>query len=332
MNINKGLALSLAACMSISPIMVMAENIDATPISAPIIAPEERVMETEYIHFYGKIEEIKNEDGKISILVKNDITEGGLNALQAFVNEDVILLDDEDMDFADKDELKVGMMVSIYYHKDTIMALSYPPMLGPDAIVINNTDKEPIISVMVSRFDKELLNAEKDMIIRPADTTVIVDKDGEKVDKEDLADRDLIVFYDIVLESYPGQTSPKKIVVIPEREEIEAPEEVNEFILESKFIKVVDGVKMIPLRLVGESLGYEVKWNQDTKSVELVKGAQWTSVTIGQDNYSFAKMLVKLGTAPALIDSTTYVPLNFIDEILTAKTQVIEDGSVRIEY
>lgn len=83
---------------------------------------------------------------------------------------------------------------------------------------------------------------------------------------------------------------------------------------------------MIPLRLVGESLGYEVSWNQETKTSELVRGPQWTALTIGEDNYNFAKMLVKLGTAPVLIEDRTFVPMSFIEEILKAEVEVMPEG------
>ena len=328
MNIyKKGMVLSLAASIALSPMVIKAEEYDESIAYMPISVTDE-VKTPEYIKFKGNIEEVRNVDGQFSILVENDNTEG-LDALVAYVNEDVILLSDEAMDFADKDKLEVGMEVTIYYHKDTIMAMSYPPMLGPDVIVINDHDKDDFISVMVSKFNKDSLSAEGDLVIHTSEDTVIVDKDGNKVDKEDLADKDLIVFYDIVLESYPAQTTPNKIIVMPAREEVN---ESKEFILEDELIKEIDKVTMIPLRLVGESLGYEVTWNQETKTAELVREAQWTAVTIGEDKYNFAKMLVELGTAPVIIDSKTYVPLNFAEEILKANVERVEDGTIRILY
>lgn len=328
MIINKrGMALSLAAVIALSPVVVKAEydeSISYMPISAPIA---DRVMYSEFIEFRGKVDEIQNENGQFSILATNSITEGGLNALKAYIDEDVILLSDKDMDFADKSDIKVGMEVVIFYHKDTIMAMSYPPMLGPDVIVIN--ENEEYQQVMVSKFDKEFLNAEKDMYIHPSNDTLIIDKDGNKVDKDDLVDKDLIVFYTVVLESYPAQTTPEKIIVMPARENQVVS---NEFVLDNELIKVIDGVTMIPLRLVGEALGYEVSWNQETKTAELLREAQWTAVTIGKDKYSFAKMLVELGTAPILIDSRTYVPISFIEEILKANVEVIEDKNIIIKF
>ena len=330
MNLNKrGMALSLAVVIAISPIVVKAEydeSISYMPISAPIVDVD-RVMYSEFTEFRGKVDEIQNENGQFSIIVTNSIIEGGLNALKAYINEDVILLSDKDMNYADKGDIKVGMEVVIFFHKDTVMAMSYPPMLGPDVVIINENDEYQ--QVMVSKFDKDFLNAEKDMYIHPSEDTVIIDSDGNEVDKDEIVNRDLIVFYDIVLESYPAQTTPEKIIVMPIRKD----QAINqEFVLDHDLIKVIGEVTMIPLRLVGEALGYEVSWNQDTKTAELVKDVQWTAVTIGEDKYNYHKMLVELGTAPILIDSRTYVPLSFIEEILKANVEVIEDDNIIIKY
>lgn len=86
-----------------------------------------------------------------------------------------------------------------------------------------------------------------------------------------------------------------------------------------------DKTAMIPLRAVAEALGYELVWKGETMSVELSKGNQWTSVTIGQDRYSFAKMLLELGKAPELKDNTTYVPLAFAAEVLKANVSASEE-------
>ena len=324
---KKSMALSLATVIAFSPMVAKAEYdepISYMSISAPIA---DRVMYSEYTEFRGKVEEIQNDEGKFSILVTNSIIEGGLNALKAYIDEDVILLSDKDMNSANKDDIKVGMEVVIFFHKDTIMTMSYPPMLGPDVIIIN--EKEEYQQVMVSKFDKELLNKEKDLYIHPSEETVIVDIDGNKIGKDDLIDKDLIVFYTVVLESYPAQTTPEKIIVLPVKEDQVVS---NVFDLENKFIKEIDGITMIPLRLVAENLGYEVSWNQETKTAELSRGAQWTSITIGKDNYSFAKMHIELGTDPILINSRTYVPLKFVEEILKANIEVIDDISIRILY
>lgn len=331
MNIYKRTAtLSLAAILAISPTMVKAENshepTSIIPISEPIEEPvDQKVIISEYTEFRGKVEEINGENGLFYILATNDITEGGLNAIKAYIDEDVILLNNEDLNFVSKEDLEVGTEVVIFYHKDTIMTMSYPPMLSPDVVLINENEEQ---QVMVSKFDDELLNAEKDMYIRVSDETPIVDIEDNKVNMDDIKNKNLIVFYDIVMTSYPGQTAPQKVVVMPEEENQVFTSE--EFVLESELIKNINDVTMIPLRLVSESLGYEVTWIQETKTAEIVKGAQWTQVTIGENRYSFAKMLVNLEIAPELIDSKTYVPLSFIEEVLKSNIEELENGDIRI--
>lgn len=81
-------------------------------------------------------------------------------------------------------------------------------------------------------------------------------------------------------------------------------------------------VLMLSLRDLANQLNYELSWNQSTKTAELMKGAQWTSVTINKDSYFFAKMAPKaLGAAPLLQNSKTYVPVQFVTDILQIEIQ-----------
>lgn len=327
MNIlKKGMVLSLATIMTLTPAISMAENVAIVPISAPVVIGEiGQEKEADYIEFSGKITEVFKDGKYDSILVANDNKEG-FNELRVYLGESV-LLSDKTMDLVSKDLLKEGIEVSIFYHKNTPMGLSLPPVLTPDAIVIKET-KEPR-SVMVSKFDKELLNAEGSLVIKLHDETIIVDTEGNKVKKEDVANRDLIVFYSIIQKSYPAQTSPEKVIVLPIEEE--TPVEVNEVVLNKDLLFTNDkDITMIPLRFVVEELGYEVKWNDEAKSVEIIKGPQWSIVTIGKDSYNFARMHIELGTAPIISNGKTFVPLSFAEEVLRAEVEMMKDGAVKI--
>ena len=80
-----------------------------------------------------------------------------------------------------------------------------------------------------------------------------------------------------------------------------------------------DGNVMIPLRIVTERLGYELIWVKDTKSAELKKQAQWTSVTNGENAYFINKMAPQsLVEAPVIKNNKMYVPYAFVSEILGA--------------
>lgn len=92
-------------------------------------------------------------------------------------------------------------------------------------------------------------------------------------------------------------------------------------------IETVEGVGMLPLREVAEGFGYEVKWNGEDRSIELIKGASYVTMSIGSDAYAFSRMAHRpLGKAPVIINNKTYVPMNFVEEILGGYAEKVEDG------
>jgi len=84
--------------------------------------------------------------------------------------------------------------------------------------------------------------------------------------------------------------------------------------------KEIDGHKMVPLRYLAESLNYTVTWIDEEQKVVLHRGAQEIGMYIGQDSYYFSKMMpASVGAAPVLVDdSTTYVPVEFVTEVMGA--------------
>ncbi|REE54742.1 copper amine oxidase-like protein [Paenibacillus taihuensis] len=81
-----------------------------------------------------------------------------------------------------------------------------------------------------------------------------------------------------------------------------------------------DGFLMAPLRTLAVQLGYTLSWNTKTQSTELTKGAQWTSLTVGKDRYTYAKLApFTLGAAPVVKDNLLYVPLTFFSQVLKAQ-------------
>jgi len=90
----------------------------------------------------------------------------------------------------------------------------------------------------------------------------------------------------------------------------------------------VDGVTMFPLSSTLKALGYDVAWNSENRTVEIKKGAQWTSIKIGENAYFKNRMAARpLSAAPAIIEGATYVPVEFLVEILGLGIQV-ESGTL----
>lgn len=94
-----------------------------------------------------------------------------------------------------------------------------------------------------------------------------------------------------------------------------------------------DGTVMIPLREVVEGLmGLDVKWIQETQSVEVGSGPQWTSITIGKNAYFFARVApFELSQAPEIKDGLTYVPIEFLTRVLRYEIKSDSEGPAHEE-
>ena len=104
---------------------------------------------------------------------------------------------------------------------------------------------------------------------------------------------------------------------------------VNETLLD-KTTKTVGDTQFLPLRAVCEALGFEVQWIEESRTIEIVKLPVYITCSPDRDGYTFAKTApMLLGAAPTLIDDLTYVPQNFVDEIVGASLEV-EDGAFHI--
>ena len=340
------IALSMATCLTLTPLAVSANNekevIDMLPISAEVINEKPEELVAEYDEYTGKIVEITEKEELISILVKD--SEEEFNGEVLHLNKDVIILNSKTKENMKMEDLKEGMKVTRFAHKNTPVLLSMPGQLTPQVIIVNEEDTG---SVNVSKFNEDLVNSENTLKLLISEETIMINEAGEEVEEEDLKDRDLIVFYSVATRSIPAQTTAEKIILMDEKEamveEDEEVEELNEIkvlnkmeinekeITLEKGIYSKDGMFMIPLRQIAEELGYKVTWNNETRTAELTKGAQWTAVTIGEDNYNFAKMLVKLGIAPEIKEGSTFVPFTFLEEVLKVNLEIMESGMINIK-
>ncbi len=327
MNKSKYLALGLAGVIAFSPMAVSAANDPVNAVNEKEMISEKEEMENVYMEYKGKIIEIQEDKEKnnISILVEGQ-TKDTQERLVFHLRQDMPLISHKTMENVPRENLESGMEVSAFYKENTPMTLSIPAQTSPDALVIHDSEEDGFVKV--AHFNEELVDVKNELKLNISDETVLVDAKGNKVEDEDIKDEDLMVFYTVSTKSIPAQTSPEKVILLDEEEEMISV--MDKLMIDGKEFKLdheiyeEDGHFMIALRPIGEALGYEVKWNNEERSAELTKDAQWTKVTIGQDNYNFAKMLVKLGKAPLIKDNKTYVPVDFIEEVLKMDTEVNE--------
>ncbi|MEC0124417.1 N-acetylmuramoyl-L-alanine amidase family protein [Paenibacillus pabuli] len=71
---------------------------------------------------------------------------------------------------------------------------------------------------------------------------------------------------------------------------------------------------MVPIRIVSENLGYQVKWEKATQTVRVLKGNSSIEMTAGEDAATVNGNRVNLDSPPLVKQGTTLVPLRFVGE------------------
>ncbi len=88
-------------------------------------------------------------------------------------------------------------------------------------------------------------------------------------------------------------------------------------------VQEINGITMIPLRATLEAMGYLITWIPESKSVEIQKGANWTSIAINKNAYFKNRMAPhELSCAPVIVNSRTLVPIEFFADIIGCGIEV----------
>ncbi|PIC66455.1 copper amine oxidase [Sporosarcina sp. P16a] len=221
------------------------------------------------------------------------------------INKETLIFDNT----GKKVELKKGDKVSAYTHADKPMIMIYPPQHTPDVVIVEK-DKEN--TAVVGIFDDEMVDSYLKLQLNIGDSTDISSISGNKVKADDLKGKDLLVFYKETTRSIPAQTTPEKVVVL-DGNTVDEDATVEQIIEDDHYM--VDGVKMVPLRLLAEKLGYVV--DSTGNGAIISKGAPSYTITRGQKEYGYNKSLLKFEVAPELLEpKKTYVPVELIDELM----------------
>lgn len=275
----------------------LAVNNTETISSTPLIAQQEEVA-VGYTRTIGVVQEVDVQAQ--NILVKNEQTE-----IQFNLDEKTWLVDGEKGTAIDLADLK-GKEVVVAHSMATTRSL--PPQSYAYAVVTKG-EVTPNYAII------EAVEAGKDGAVR-----LTTNNGGmwvtvtEKADIKPLATKDIvtledlqpgaqvILYYDIVALSYPGQAYTDRVVLLKPAEEPIAEE----------------NVEMVGIRQAASELGLEVAWDHEGQMVTLSKGAFSATIHIGSKSYGINKMLVQLEQAAEIRDGRTYVPQEFADALKEA--------------
>lgn len=304
--------------MDANPPLAMAKKIIVDDNTAAVVEDAKKINGlariagtiTQIHDFYDENENVV--EGKKFVQVKDE------NDQEAtfFVTEDTY--------FATESEYKVGDELIGFYEANAPMLMIYPPRYNLEVVAVKTEDS---LNIKADRFDEDLVSYDNSLKLNVSDETEIVLENGDSFDGE-LANRALVVYYDVSTRSIPAQTIPQKIVVLYEKI-VPAPIDVPEIIVnpvtsvsvDGKVIENAipfvndDGVLMLPLRAVAEGLGYSVGWDEVSQSVT-INGVMY-SLSIDKDYYTYLRTApIELGTAPTLVDDITYVPSNYFGDVV----------------
>lgn len=347
-------AADVAAAETTAP---AADNTAATETTTTAVPQVKESFRTGSMATVSKI----NMDGETvsSILVKT----ADEQEIQLNLGADTLIVNNETGAAAALSDIKEGDKIYAYYSK--AMTRSLPPQSACELILVGVGENTPasLHEVgTVSTNDEgmtEVLTADGSMIIRMDDkTTYAPYKTKNIVTKADLTEGTrFLAWYDIVAMSYPGQAYTQKVVLLPAAvsEQITEPQTTREaetapetteltIVADGKTLEVKgemkDGVAVVPVRAVAETLGCTVSYEQkDGKEYVTVENdTRSMTLEIGTDNYVSTTKIedavgmtapAQYGVAPYIVDGTTYAAADLF-KALVGFDVVTEAGMVTI--
>ena len=263
---------------------------------------EEGQVQNNFLKLTGTLSSLeKNENGLLYGLIEQQD-----NVFNIVVGEETVVVDNTGKPV----ELTEGMDFTAYVDSNKPMILIYPPQYSPELVIVQ-TDEMGFVEV--TQFDENFAN--ETLKLNISDETVIENLSGTAVEAKDIVGVDVAVFYKFTTFSIPAQTTPSKIIVLSYDEE-ELSEEMTalQTILKNDFYEV-NGVTMVPLRLIAEKLGWTV--TSTGKGAIVSKDNATFTITRGEKLYGHNRAVDYFEQAPALLEPTkTYVPVEFVDRLL----------------
>ena len=237
------------------------------------------------------LEIIKNDEQYTSIIVKTETYERIVLHLQ----DDTFLMDTQTGAPVRDSEVSTGDQVFVYYNAAVME--SDPPQAGVQAILTNLDEKHaPAHLLTVESIERKpdgsvqiladnggvWVTLPTDIDIKPLRTKNIVSLDDIRLGTRFFA------WYDMVAMSMPGQATAYR-AVLPLQTDctfLVSAGDKEEFSAEGR---IVDGGAFVPVRTVSEALGYTVLWNQEKKSVSLVKDTVQSHLFVDGDDCTTTK-------------------------------------------
>jgi|SRR5690554_3394742 len=161
----------------------------------------------DYLYFPGTITGVRDDGTSFAVLTQD--RENKDNSAVFFISDDVVVLDGKTGSVIGRDTLSLGTHITAYYPTNTVVALSMPPQLTPEVVVVRSGQDTGFVHVAV--FDDNLMSSDGQLQIDLSVETSVTDLKGKPV--TGLAGKRLVVFYTTSTKSIPARTVPERIIV-----------------------------------------------------------------------------------------------------------------------
>ncbi len=170
---------------------------------------------SKYVDYKGKVSEVSNEDGATQAVVDGEGDAVEFKNIKFNIADDTVVVSDNTKDIITADKITAENMVEVFYDKDAPMTKSLPPMTNAKAIILREASEEDKLGVKLTSFNQDLISADNALQLNITDSTVIVDKSGKAMTKEEMINKEVVAFYGpAVTASLPGQSNANKIIVL----------------------------------------------------------------------------------------------------------------------
>ena len=250
----------------------------------------------------GEVSEVNKVEDAYEILVGSKI-----EGTRFIVKPNTQVINVETLQFMDVSEIKVGMKLEVVLNKNTPMTMSLPAICTEQVAILVSSEKK---QVEVGYFNEELINEANTLKLNIEKDTMIQNDKGERriFDAEDIKNKDAIVIYTTTTRSIPAQTTPEFVMILDLQNEATQEGQTTEEVKSEAEAKtaVVDAYQSV--REVADTLGYEVKWDNETKTATLTKEDQVLQVTVGEKQYICNEQVYTIEEAAKLHENTLYIP------------------------
>ena len=305
-------------------LLLAAVMLGTTPCALAAEEPPEEGQVTPYqIEEQAEITDVQTSlhEGDITLVTAITVKTDTYDALTLRLKESTVLADAADgslramTDVAAPDQLlQEGGTILVTY--GTALQQSEPPQTDAELVVVHPGEGTTPHLVDAEAITRNVADGSVSFLTDNGSLLVSVDRktpvytlygDEETNARIRMGTR-LVAWYDIVLTSYPGQTTPEKVVLLPDQDRSFTIITGGDIAIAEGHIE--NGVAMVPVRKVAEELGYTVTWNNEDESVLLELGDAEMTIQLGEDKYCFgdAREGLSFGAASYEVDGVSWVP------------------------